>query len=1403
VFWAHAIARQDGGKSDGIHLLWAPPRWAGYSLDGFDIWRRESREQGRPTCYELTSGDLTALHTSLRVVTPPAFIGVRLAPCPGPPDTIPDEPYSQKVPGRERDSIGTRVRAAEEGATRAEETWGRLLSSEATRHASDLLRAHSHEHDPLHRALERAASARAASGDTRPGSTPNVPSLVRPPAIAVHPGAAQHCLLYDFRLRRPCALVQVRFDPYGGWAVALRDGKAIDARAMTPSGTGAQAEFAQPGIDRVLVWVAVAPRAIRICCHDDDKREDWHRAELIARHLQFPLREIEPAVSDVAGELALAKSRLLPGEDLGPGQFGDLSATMNEALRDPHTSPAYRSRMARSTEAQDYMEVQPWSTGLAMTIDASWRRALGLGFLDRGEGLTAGERYDYRIVGRFRRRDAEERLLGFHTVPLGTPLPRVLYLGGLRLDFGGEREVVAHPKIPAHGLGHGFRKGVQLDGRTTLAFATPIERLVLELQPDTVNLHYRALSGGLIPGISLEVASGTVPALARAELMFPDPVARLQLDGRALLYGVRLELVAPGVDPEQIIELDAVVSGVRYEPTAAPPPPPVLGTVNLQTPLAVGDPAVTTRQPPNLIGFKLWWLPPPSGTWPVGWWPPDLPAAPPMEVLAFDVERRRVDTASAWQPFDVEPETGLGTLVGAARGGREDPVPLRPGDELLEHFPEVRVPVPPVPVLADLEDVLVSRAKPEGPPPGSLHQYRIRSVDAIGRRSTAATVGSVVRLEKRLPPPHPPGPPIAAGETRPLPRGVRARLLQAIDPDLPAEDRARLMGHSSAVLLEWGWGDEERRADPWAREFRLYWQPMPPDLIDGTFTGAATQVAGRYEIAATLSHGVTADQFAGEFVRAGAHPFQIASHDGGAAGSTLVFRLEPSALAITPTPVPGPGPFRLRPTLNGEELQPPAWLERSAVVPIDARTQYEHLLTTPLTLDAQHPRVRVWVGVSAADDQAYIDDVLPAGASHGGRPGNESSIVAATAEGRWLGRPSLDVPPPLPDVPEIMIPEVPGDEVDHDVDLPGLVSGVPHPPGSRFRLERLSGADLLAALSAQSDDSLQIALPDGTSADYAVANPGDRAALLAQVRSGEPARVENRFLMDLAIKFNPGLAPLWRPALPAPTGFTVVRDRVSNKAERFLYRLRAVDAAGHVSEGVAFVPRIFRVPARRIPAVPQLVRLTPNGDHAEAVLRTGSRFDLAGVLLFWLTEDGAAADPTRLDKPHLLRVPNSPNLYPTHGIRLRLSDGTLLAPQFAPSGAAAVADSVLTWTLDQSTGHGRRVTLWAAALTRDGVPSPVAGPLTSATGEAPPPVPVLTVSTSAGHDQLTWPAQAAEVSVRLERTTDGGATWVPVSPWFGVGITAHTLQATAPGREYRLRVRRGNQEVTGAATPLP
>jgi len=218
-----------------------------------------------------------------------------------------------------------------------------------------------------------------------------------------------------------------------------------------------------------------------------------------------------------------------------------------------------------------------------------------------------------------------------------------------------------------------------------------------------------------------------------------------------------------------------------------------------------------------------------------------------------------------------------------------------------------------------LADVLVD-ADHQGPPPGSTHQYRIFSVDPLGRPSASPRAGSAVRLEKHLPPPQPVGPPAPPPGTAIAPSGVRARVLQALDPDLADADRELLGDSDNAVVLEWGWTEAERDADPHAREFRVYWQPLAPDVVAGEVTGPPSQVGGLYDLPARLDRPLPADAMRGRYLSLPDYPFRVAGHT---AGDAIVVSVEPSALDSTR--VPGPAPFEFRPVLDGSEQRPPAW----------------------------------------------------------------------------------------------------------------------------------------------------------------------------------------------------------------------------------------------------------------------------------------------------------------------------------------------------------------------------------------------------------------------------------------------------------------------------------------------
>ena len=831
------------------------------------------------------------------------------------------------------------------------------------------------------------------------------------------------CLRYDIQLGAAHQLVQVTAQAPAVLAIAMRDHKAVDSRFLTNANGVQSVSFEGRSVDEVVLYAGQRLGGLSICVEtaqtQDDEDADWKGVPYIAKGIQLPVRSVNMALASANDELALARSRLIGGEVLDATAFAGVATAMNEAAQPGPAAPVWFTTRLRRRLQDPFVEIRPWRYALAMTVDAAWRRALGFGFLDKGGGLAPGTRYDYRITGHFLRRDIEEQLFGFHTVPSGTQLPATFHLGPMRLTSAQTVIIALYPQVPDTALEGTSRKGIAIPPpqsasgpSLTLAFDTPVVRIVLELEPTLAGtLTYTGRTPDFYYGLTGTAYPGTITAAPRVTLDFDRPIDTLELRGTGFLYGVRL--VSSTDDPDDLLVRSVVLPAVQYAATPAPAPPPALGTTNLQQPIVPGDPALTTQTPPQALGFRLQWVPPAPGSGTVGPWPTDLGVVPPSDVAAFRLERRRVDTAGAFAPVGQQMPP---TLYFGNRGARTDPPPLYFGIDALVAYPEVPPVNAPIDPWITVDEVLLSAANPGGPPPGSTHQYRVYSVDAIGRLSAAPTVGSIVRLEKHVAPPRPPGPeeaPLPSGVVRPS--GVRARVLQASDPDLPADDRVLLGASANAIVLEWGWTADDRARDPCATEFRVYWQPLCPDNVRGTLVGPTTLVGGKYQMACTLDQPVAADAMKGQYFLAPDYPFKVAGHD---AGTHVTISFEPSVL--DPGRVPGAAAIVFTPILTGAELRPGVWQERSAVIPIAAgpADPAPYVFRDRLVLDATNTSARVWVGVSSADAQSYIADELPAAALNGGRPGNESSIVPVVVEARYLGRPTFVVPPPLAAIPE-------------------------------------------------------------------------------------------------------------------------------------------------------------------------------------------------------------------------------------------------------------------------------------------------------------------------------------------------------------------------------------------------
>lgn len=1471
-FLASAMSRLDGSAADGIHLLWTAPLRIGYSIDGFDIQRREN-ERRELTCYRLTDGELATLHQILRVRVPPGRVGMRRTPCPAFPQVPPDEP-APDTGRRSEEGIDFRLPHLRAGSNPRREPGLTLRIHGADRRLADrseVRRSGAHTGLDCHFRTEIELDRTAASVElllVRFAAAPRVAAIgadgaavitasmsvpegqperivlegrglsrivieapqaevllldvnvtrsgddgdetygrrsrfLQPPFRLAPPASASGvlsavsttpiCRVYDIELSRPHLTVRVHAGLPAMLAIAMRDGKAVSTQMLSATGGEQSVGFLNQFVDRVLLYAGAAATHLTICTEKLEPKEDeerWRDVPLIAKNIHVPVRSVNPTLTSTGMEAALATSRLLPGESFDGSAFDEVAALMNDSSQDaPDGAPPTRTVLTRDSVNDPFVQLQGWPYALSLLVEPDWRRMLGFGFIDKGSGLTQGTFYDYRITGRFRRRELDERLLGFHTLPLDTTLPGWFQLDSVLVETPAPAVVGIFPAPPPNALRAVGTKGIALTPSGNLGqslsvtFPTPTRRAIFEFEPSLAQgLQFRAKTTSYLAGLTGTTFSGAVPATRRVTLEFQEPVDTIAFFGAGFLYGVRVatEPVPPGSSPDDVVAVSVTIPGVRYEPTAAPPPPPFLGTTNLQQAPLPGDVVAATEQPTQYLGFRLSWLPPPAAGTTVAPWPPDLATAPPFDVLGFHLERRRADTSGPFTDIDAE---NVSTRIFGNRSSRRQPSQLHAGLDMLAAFAEEVQPEPPVSVLMDAEDTLRSPALDDGPPPGSLHQYRIFSVDVTGRRSTTPTLGSIVRLEKRVAPPQPVGPTTPAPEGVQRPVGVTARVLQSLDTHLTPSDRALLGTSTNAIVLEWAWTEVERTRDPFATEFRVYFRPVAPDYVQGLLTGTATASGNELEMAAALSQAIPADAMKGRYIRSEATAFKVISNT---AGQAITIRFEKSAL--DPSLVPIAGAFEMMFPPDAAELRPELWPERTAVVPITAQENYQQVFRDRVAPSATAPDIRVWVGVSAADAQSYIADSLDGAVPNGGRPGNESSIVAIPAHARYLGRPVFTVPPPLPAVPEQVTNEPADDRVLVALDLPALLPGVPIPAGFTVVLERIGVDALLNRASVQPEGTIGVRLPNDTLITYTLANPTDHAAFVEQIESADGRRVEGRFVMDLLIRHLEAMAPLWVAALPAPVAWAPATDTLPGKAERYVHRVRLVDQAGHVSAGGAILPQFVRVPSLASPA-PSFKLTGTAADAVTLAARARDSVDLKWLVVFMLASgDSEGPDQRTLERAQLLRLPNRRDLYPSGGIRVRLADGSLLEPAAVidtGTGTLEVPDRVITASL--AAGFEKRVSVWLLAMTRDGITSRLAGPQTAFTGAAPLQVPPLIVTVAGGVDQASWPALTPGVEASVERSVDAAATWVRVTPW--TTESAVTLPRMTGARDYRLQLR--------------
>jgi hypothetical protein len=1259
---AFAIPRVDAG-AEGIHLVWAWSPVLPISIDGYDVQRLGGgEERWIPRCETIDSALIAFLRARAEYPAPLGPLrmrgGARFAPL-------------------------------------------------------DDARLHAAAKDP---------------GDHPPGFGDPKPALTKAgisAVLAASPlAAASTGALFDEfiqELTGPVERATVQVTARIAVAIALREGKSV---ALGVGGASpATIELLAPAIDTIVVY-ALAPETLTICVYDRSQQKDdadWGPAPYLAKHLTLPVHEADPGLATPAQELAAAHARLLGGETLAAADFERLAAT----LRDPAAAAALgrsgeRTSLVRSDKDQSYEEM-PFDVQLgALALHPRSRRMLGFGFADR-KGLTPGSSYRYRITGRFDAADLSDAIYAVHRIPASTVLPAAFSIRDVGFRFQVPVKVVLDPAPSASALHAASRRGIRIDttGYDTswvlpsldawsaiLSLPYPVDKLVLEVAPG----HTFTYAAGLPWGFG-SPPPVPLPPGPRVELSFASPVMELRLAGTGTLFALRIPSGKSGV-----VELHAYAGPVTFAAQPLPAPPTVLTAYNLQQPPVTlnGPIDESTPVPPRpAAGFKLNWLPVTSGGF--GAWPDDLDAGPPLDALGYVIEHRRVTPPATYGPW--EPLSGGDNLTLGSRDATTPGVRLEYGCDLDALFPAIRPRSADAGLALYLSDIFGENDPTTGlvrpaQPFGSYHQYQIRAMDAVGRVSGTATLSNVVRLEKHVPPPPPAGPqPPPALDAQghvSAPPGPRARAIVRDAPGLTPADAALLGAHQNAIVLEWGWRQQERELDPSTAEFRVY-SSSPPDVVHAVVTGVVS-AAPNWQLALATDLPLVADELAGQWISSNGYPFLVVSNGAGTSPAVVV---EPSKLQPATQPVAGPVVFG-RP-LRPEHTRPAGWAQRVAVYPLTAADTYRHVFYDVLALSPAQPRAVLWVGVAAADAQAYVPDERGAGLN-ANRPGNESAVAACTVAARYRGQPVFSVPPPLGDVPELVTDEPTGRQILVPLDLVALLAGA-LPAGAPIALERCSSDEILARVAVSGSDVV-LTHPDGSHQTIAFPNPTDHATVLATLNSNDPQRLANRYLLHLVVAASDPQAFFTRISGDIAT-VGVVNDRLAPKPGRFLYFARAADALGHLSADGAILPVVVRVPSTATAATPRRRALTTTNSALALTVALGIDPDTTAALLF-AAFSPPGADPAPQGEAELLRIPNRRDLYPNDGLRLRLADGTLLAPlavkNLADPDVTAEPDGTRVATLSVPAAHGAWATVWCYALTRDGVPSYVCGPFSTGVG---------------------------------------------------------------------------------------
>lgn len=1208
---------------------------------------------------------------------------------------------------------------------------------------------------------------------------------------------ATACDVFTLVLDEPRSSISVEVKAEKSFVYGISEGKVVSSGGAPIPGK-AKYELNATRLDSIKLYV-LASEHITFCIHLPADEKNWSQEPYIVKELQLPLRELNPLLSNWDQEYAECQARLLPGESLDKDEFKRLADMLRLGVCQVNPPrPIDQILLVRREIDTDFEETSALNLLRVFLVHPKWRRVLGFSWFDNDPTLIPGETYEYRITGSFPARDLNDKVYSFHNTPSKTALPRVFYIDGLRVCIPTRGIVELTPGTLNSEKINITRRGLRInpkgqylgpmpgldDWGIIIDFPNPVTSIILELQ-EGHSLEYAGCSR--LGNLS---SNDMVPSGLYPQLNFPKPIEQLRLKGTAFLYAIR---IPSETNLTGLVPISVVLQPIKLVDTPRPDPPVTASISNLQQPQVIPDDKLPlpaqTRRP--AIGFNVRWLP--SVVDGLNVWPLDEDVAPPLDASIFQIECRQMPDGR-WKPIISEENWLLG-----GRNNTEPNTRIHYGADLAHLGPKMSLRSKETGVEMHWEDVFdFSEGGNEVyrpvPPLGTYHQYKIRTIDSIGRPSLTWTITKSLRLEKHQPPPVPVGPDetITDDQKLPTPIGVQAKVLVKGALDLTAEERSILGQDNNAIILRWGWHKQQREQDPLAKEFRVYVANNPLDSIRGTIISTAqTGIPGKYKVRIKLSCSVDKDAAKGNTLMAGYH-YYISTHTGGKTINAILESQVPGPSGSFLQPVLGPVTLPL--SLSSSMTRPPAWSERIEEIPITDDEEYTSVIRNRLNLTQSHPQDVLWIGVSSADDQTYVPDQL---APREDRCGNESAIVPVICDGKYWERPILDDnPPTLDPVPVLLSPEPAGAPIYFRLDLTPYLGFTGLISDDLIKPERASVDTVFESYYIAPGDRIMARSIDKHSdsdADHEVnvPNPIDRATLIAQLNGSRTDTLEARFAIFLAGS-HPYRDHFFNPATQDPVHFGPFEETLPSQTGRYIYRVRKSDASGHLSEGSAIAKVIVRVPSLSPGGAPE--RNLNIGDAPGIFnLRVAPDIELTHVLIFKTVIAGSSDSA---GEAVIMRIPNRPDLYPDRCVFLRLPNGSILTPQIKALSDSDVIigdDGFRHITLNFNAGAGERIRIWTCTLTRDGIPSAIGGPWSLAMPVPDLPSPSLMVSGNASELTFKWlwppttSTSSTSYNVALERSSDG-ESWVRVSPLLPEAAIDYKHRQYPGSWQYRLRV---------------